>query len=140
MEEEHLIGAPIEAQEATGLDEAIQAEVLGQDPDDAAVDEEHVTPGLKTVDKSDDSISELVVGLAAWNLEPSEAMEDLTVDGVRLPIRAALERTEVALAQANIDAGFAPSEACTLNRTIQVRRPHADKFLPVDDRAQGLCL
>ncbi len=68
------------------------------------MDEQQVASGLQRIDEVVYSAPKLLVGLACRRLEIAELAEDLGVGGIRLLIRTALERTEVALSQTPIGA------------------------------------
>jgi hypothetical protein len=136
VHEEHLLVAPIETEDATGGEEPIDPEILGEHPDDAAVDEEQMASGLETIDEIAYSIMELDVGLAARHGKPAEISEDLTVAGVGFLIGAALDIAEVTLTQADVATGLAPRQTRGLDRPFEVRRPHAGEFPAVEHRPQ----
>lgn len=140
MDEENLIRMPVETQQASGREESVHTEVLGQHPDNATVGEENVAPGLKIFDETTHTVPEIAMGFAAGNGKTAESTEDLTIDGIGLLVGAALERPEVALTQTGVGNGLPPGETRALNSANKVRGPHAVELLTVDHRAQGLRL
>jgi hypothetical protein len=135
-DEEDLSVGPVEAEDAAGGEEPIDPEVLGEHPNDAAMNEEQMASGLETIDEASYPVVKLDVGLAARHGESSEVSEDLTMVGVGLLVGAALDIAEVALSQANVAMWLTPGQTRGLDRPLEVRRPHAGEFPAVKHRAQ----
>ncbi len=102
MDEEYFLVGPVETKDTAGGEEPIDPEILGEHPDDAAMDKEQIASGLETIDEIAHPVVELIVGLTARNGEAAETVEYLMVVGVGLLVGAALDIAEVTLAQADI--------------------------------------
>jgi hypothetical protein len=60
-QKQDLPGAPVKPEEAAGWDESIHSEILSEDADDAAVDEEQVASRFEGTEEVEHPITELDV-------------------------------------------------------------------------------
>jgi len=122
VNEEHLLVAPVETEDATGGKEPIHPEILGEHPDNAAMGKEQMSSGLETLDEIAHPVVELEVGLAARGGKSTEGSKYLAVVGVGFVVGTAFDIAEVTLAQPDIATRLAPR---TSRRSAAWRRPMA---------------
>ena len=79
VDKEQLPGCGVETHDTAGGNESVQPEVLGQHPDDPAVDKEQMATVFELGDKAPHPIAERHVGFAPGDLEIAKDTKDLAV-------------------------------------------------------------